>query len=154
MPRSKARFLQTENGKAGTSGRPPAPVSHQKQPHRNATNAVKLKRKHSKINEADRYSAAHNGLVPGSSPGRPTTTKSTTCANFVEAIRQPGNCNGLLAGFELSTIRDARRKRSDDAALAREKQTSGSANVVSARFLQLYCSCVCAQRARLALTTR
>ncbi|UPK06965.1 hypothetical protein [Bradyrhizobium sp. 170] len=45
-----------------------APVSHQKRPHRNATNAIERRRKRSKINEADRYSAAHNGLVAGSSP--------------------------------------------------------------------------------------
>jgi hypothetical protein len=42
-----------------------APVSHQKRPHQNATNAIKRRRKHSKINEANRYSAAHNGLVLG-----------------------------------------------------------------------------------------
>jgi hypothetical protein len=31
------------------------------------------KRKRSKNNEAGRYPVAHNGLVPGSSPGRPTS---------------------------------------------------------------------------------
>jgi len=31
-----------------------APVSHQKQPDRNATNAIEIKQKYSKINEADR----------------------------------------------------------------------------------------------------
>jgi len=45
-----------------------APVSHQKRPNRSATNAIGLKQKDSKINEADRYPAAHNGLVAGSSP--------------------------------------------------------------------------------------
>jgi hypothetical protein len=44
-----------------------APVSHQKRPQQNATNAIEGKRKLSKINEADRYSAAHNSLVAGSS---------------------------------------------------------------------------------------
>jgi len=49
-----------------------APVSHQKQPHQNATNAIEIEQKRGKINEADRYSAAHNGLVAGSSPDGPT----------------------------------------------------------------------------------
>jgi len=49
-----------------------APVSHQKQPHQNATNAIEIEQKRGKINEADRYSAAHNGLVAGSSPAGPT----------------------------------------------------------------------------------
>jgi hypothetical protein len=47
-----------------------APVSHQKQPHQNATNAIEIEQKRSKINQADRYSAAHNGLVAGSIPAR------------------------------------------------------------------------------------
>src|SRR5437879_11389828 len=50
-----------------------APVSHQKRPLRNATNAINLQRKYNKINEAGRYPAAHNGLVAGSSPGEPFT---------------------------------------------------------------------------------
>jgi hypothetical protein len=45
-----------------------APVPHQQ----SATNAIKGKRKHSEINEADRFTAAHNGLVAGSSPAGPT----------------------------------------------------------------------------------
>jgi hypothetical protein len=49
-----------------------APVSHQKQPDRNATNAIEIKQNRSKINGPDRYSAAHNGLVAGSSPAGPT----------------------------------------------------------------------------------
>jgi hypothetical protein len=40
-----------------------APVSHQKHLNKRETNAIEIKRKHSKINEADRDSAAHNGLV-------------------------------------------------------------------------------------------
>jgi hypothetical protein len=48
------------------SPRPIAPVSHQKRPDRNATNAIEIKRKHSKINEAEHHSAAHNGLAAGS----------------------------------------------------------------------------------------
>jgi hypothetical protein len=55
-----------------------APVSHQKRPRQNATNAIELKRKRSKINEPDRYSAAHNGLAAGSSlADRPM--KSVAC---------------------------------------------------------------------------
>ena len=49
-----------------------APVSHQKRPERNATKAIGHEQKARKINEADRYSAAHNGLVAGSSPAGPT----------------------------------------------------------------------------------
>ena len=56
----------------GSGFRSAAPVSHQKQPHQNATNAIEIEQKRSKINEADRYSAAHNGLVAGSSPAGPT----------------------------------------------------------------------------------
>jgi hypothetical protein len=44
-----------------------APVSHQKQPEQTKTNTIEIERKPSKINEADRFSAAHNGLVAGSS---------------------------------------------------------------------------------------
>jgi hypothetical protein len=36
------------------------------------TNAIERGRKRSKINEAGRYPAAHNGLVAGSSPAGPT----------------------------------------------------------------------------------
>ena len=49
-----------------------APVSHQKRLGRSITNAIEIERKRSKINKADRYSAAHNGLVGGSSPPGPT----------------------------------------------------------------------------------
>jgi len=56
----------------GSGFRNAAPVSHQKQPHQNATNVIEIEQKRSKINGADRYSAAHNGLVAGSSPARPT----------------------------------------------------------------------------------
>src|SRR5260370_25532454 len=49
-----------------------ASVSHQKLPQQSATNAIKGNRKHSEINEADRFTAAHNGLVTGSSPAGPT----------------------------------------------------------------------------------
>jgi hypothetical protein len=48
------------------------PVSHQKQPEQTKTNTIEIERKPSKINEPDRYSAAHNGLVAGSSPAGPT----------------------------------------------------------------------------------
>src|SRR5258708_9619449 len=49
-----------------------ASVSHQKLPQQSATNAIKGNRKHSEINEADRFTAADNGLVTGSSPAGPT----------------------------------------------------------------------------------
>jgi hypothetical protein len=42
-----------------------APVSHQKQPGQNKTKAIESEQECSKINEADRYSTAHNGLVAG-----------------------------------------------------------------------------------------
>jgi len=58
-----------------------APVSHQKRPHRNATNAIECKRNRSKINEADRYPPAHNGLVAGSSPaGQPSLAERVKAA--------------------------------------------------------------------------
>jgi len=50
-----------------------APVSHQKQPHQNATNAIEIEQKSSKINEPDLYPPAHNGPVAGSSPAGPTS---------------------------------------------------------------------------------
>jgi hypothetical protein len=50
-----------------------APVSHQKRRTQSATNAIEFKRKDSKINEPDRYSAAHNDLVAASSPDEPFT---------------------------------------------------------------------------------
>lgn len=46
-----------------------APVSHQKRPNRSATNAVGFE-KYSKINEAGRYSAAHNGPSAGLEAGK------------------------------------------------------------------------------------
>jgi hypothetical protein len=42
-----------------------APVSHQKQTEQTTTNTIEIKRNRSKINEAGRYPAAHNGLVVG-----------------------------------------------------------------------------------------
>ena len=42
-----------------------APVSHQKQPEQTKTNTIEIERKPSKINEPDRNSAAHSGLVAG-----------------------------------------------------------------------------------------
>jgi len=49
-----------------------APVSHQKRRDRSATNAIEIKQNCRKINGSGRYSAAHNGLVAGSSPAGPT----------------------------------------------------------------------------------
>jgi hypothetical protein len=63
----------------GSGFRSAAPVSHQKQPHQNATNAIEIEQKRSKINEADRYSAAHNGLVAGSSAVR-TNNEINSCS--------------------------------------------------------------------------
>jgi hypothetical protein len=42
-----------------------APVSHQKRSRQSKTNANEIKQNCRKINEANRYSAAHNGLVAG-----------------------------------------------------------------------------------------
>jgi hypothetical protein len=53
--------------------RQPHRFSHQKQPDQNATNAIRIKQNRGKINKADRYPVAHNGLVGGSSPSAPTT---------------------------------------------------------------------------------
>jgi hypothetical protein len=55
------------------SNRVTAPVSHQKRPSQNPMNAIESKRNCNKINEAVRYSAAHNCLVAGSSPAGPTS---------------------------------------------------------------------------------
>jgi hypothetical protein len=52
-----------------------APVSHQKRPRQNTTNASKLKRKRSKINKPNLDPPAHNGPAAGSSPAdRPMKT--------------------------------------------------------------------------------
>jgi hypothetical protein len=61
--------VDSSNGETG----PTAPVSHQKRCERNAMNAIEIEQKCREFNEADRYSAAHNGLVAGSSPAGPTT---------------------------------------------------------------------------------
>jgi hypothetical protein len=53
-------------------------VSHQKQLDRNATNADEIEQKLRKINETDRYAAAHNGLVAGLRPALPPV-KSAGC---------------------------------------------------------------------------
>jgi hypothetical protein len=50
-----------------------APVSHQKRPERNATNAVGIQQNREKINELEHYLAAHNGLVAGSIASKPAT---------------------------------------------------------------------------------
>jgi hypothetical protein len=62
------------SGSQGFSGA--APVSHQKPLERHATNAKKIKQNRSKINEADRYPAAHDGLVAASSPAGPASLRS------------------------------------------------------------------------------
>jgi hypothetical protein len=65
-----------------------APVSHQKLPEQNRTNTIEIKRTRSKINEPDRYSAAHNGLVAGSSPAGPTK-KSAAYQVFISSPDGP-----------------------------------------------------------------
>ncbi len=50
-------------------------TSHQKRPHRTTTIAIELKQNHGKISDHGHYSAAHNGLVAGSSPAGPTTLR-------------------------------------------------------------------------------
>jgi hypothetical protein len=77
----------------------PTPLISMSQPQRasfvpettwlDATNAIKRKRTHSKINEADRYPAAHNRLVAGSSPGEPFTISATDHLHSGEGLR-PG----------------------------------------------------------------
>ncbi|MGY4503748.1 hypothetical protein ACVWYH_007705 [Bradyrhizobium sp. GM24.11] len=59
----------------GPSGkfRSTAPVSHQKRRERNATKAIGLEQKSPEINGVDQHSAAHVGLVAGSSPAGPTS---------------------------------------------------------------------------------
>jgi hypothetical protein len=47
-----------------------APVSHQKRSHQSTTKETDSERKRRKINKPDRYPAAHNGLVAGSSAVR------------------------------------------------------------------------------------
>jgi hypothetical protein len=59
-----------------------APVSQQKRPRQNATNAIEIKRKHSKINEPDRCSAAHSGRVAASSPAGPTSKSGVYSVSF------------------------------------------------------------------------
>jgi len=58
QPAAKAKLLAI-SGPAAMAHRPnrelaTAPDSHQKRPHRDATNAIERKRNRSKINEADR----------------------------------------------------------------------------------------------------
>lgn len=58
-------------------------------PERIATNAIEGKRKLSKINEADRYSAAHNGLVADSSPAGPTKDISELSDSHFVGVGSP-----------------------------------------------------------------
>ncbi len=67
------------------------------------TNAIERGRKRSKINEAGRYPAAHNGLVAGSSPAGPTMLRPDGYAGFArpsvakqDALRSLGE--GGLSG--------------------------------------------------------
>jgi len=125
----------------GSNHRPPvpqnegrdstAPVSHQKQRERNATNAINLERQRSKFNKGDRYSAAHNGLVAGSSPAGPTK-KSITYHVFISSPVEHRTRNASLSrsllcfgGLKLHLhIRSGESPSSlivDSAALSRQK---------------------------------
>jgi hypothetical protein len=90
-----------------------APVSHQKQPHQNATNAIEIEQKRGKINEADRYSAAHNGLVAGSSPAGPTTLRPSGYAWRSQAETEGETCPAKLE----------RRESEDGLTLKRRRRT-------------------------------
>jgi hypothetical protein len=61
-------------------------------PERTSTNRNKRDRnklKYIKINEAGRYSAAHNGLVAGSSPAGPTREIRAYQIFISQAVRSP-----------------------------------------------------------------
>jgi len=58
----------------GSGSQPPHQFRTRNDLIKTPTNATESKRKHSKINEADHYPVAHNGLVAGSSPAGPTTS--------------------------------------------------------------------------------
>ena len=79
-----------------------APVSHQKRHERSATNAIEIERKRREFNEADRYSAAHNGLVAGSSPAGPTPLRPSGYAWRSHAETE---------GWSVSGVAGAQRKR-------------------------------------------
>ena len=76
---------------AGNGGqfRSAAPVSHQKRRERNATKTIGLEQNRRKLNGADQYSAAHNGLVAGSSPAGPTS-KVNFLLRFPFLTKPPG----------------------------------------------------------------
>jgi hypothetical protein len=85
--------------------------------YQNATNAIGLKLNRSKINEADRYPAAHNGLVAGSSPAGPTSESIALAVPHFAASWPPHQkclasllpvvlqqSAGYFSGFDLATI--------------------------------------------------
>jgi hypothetical protein len=80
--------FSSDNTHRLTSKNEAAPVSHQKQPDRNATNAIETKQSLRKINEADRCSAAHNGLVAGASPAGPANfAKTEITPDFIRLFK-------------------------------------------------------------------
>jgi hypothetical protein len=75
-----------------------APVSHQNKPDQSTTNTNEIKRKRSKINEANRYPAAHNGLVAGSSPAGPTNQQLTRIF-FIAPLRHRRKAFAIVVSF-------------------------------------------------------
>jgi len=75
-----------------------APVSHQKRCDRNVPNAIEIKQEHRKINEAERYPAAHNGLVSGSSPAGLAISTSAKERNRHEHPRRQQSASACVAG--------------------------------------------------------
>ncbi|WP_157088178.1 hypothetical protein [Bradyrhizobium jicamae] len=79
-------------------------------------NAIEPERKRSKLNEADRYPLAHNGLVAGSSPAGPTSGSMLGCISFrsplATAPEMPASLRRVVlqqiasyfSGFDTTTI--------------------------------------------------
>jgi hypothetical protein len=61
----------------------------QKRPERSATDEIISRRKPRNINESDRWSAAHNGLVAGSSPAGPTNRSITDRVLILPTVASP-----------------------------------------------------------------
>jgi|SRR5882724_2901748 len=90
-----------------------APVSHQKRPHQNATNAIERTRNRSKINEAVRCTAAHYGLVAGSSSAGPamrsTAFKGPVWPERITTLNRPRVFGPLRRGVGLQESTDLSR---------------------------------------------
>jgi hypothetical protein len=63
-----------------------APVSRQKQPARTPTNTVEFHQKHSKINGAYHYPAAHNGLLVASDSKKKNYDLLKVAARHIQAM--------------------------------------------------------------------